>query len=236
MAKKVKKNLWVNSSELHSYDGVCYMPTIVNYKSGERKIGKIKGDGWKSYSDFKVLLGEGVSKAGSSRYVLEKTPVELAADFIRDLVSSIPGVNFLADNNNLKIMVAEPLSFNGEDKEWLTKYRSEIKSILHGFGKVEFLPEPFAVYQYYRYGLRHVALQGDDAHIALILDFGGGTFDACLIKSTKKGDVGAKGVLAHPLSSDSCKIGGFFINRAIARECLKDFSKYNLADASYLKK
>ncbi|PYV85254.1 MAG: hypothetical protein DMG93_01985 [Acidobacteria bacterium] len=56
------------------------------------------------------------------------------------------------------ILVAEPLAMQDElvDENWVANYRTNIRRILEGkgFENVVFLPEPFAVYLYYRYVAR----------------------------------------------------------------------------------
>src|SRR5699024_6266400 len=53
------------------------------------------------------------------------------------------------------IIVAEPLQFYVDDhgSDWLQNYRAHMRRILsRHFSRVDFLPEPFAVFQYYRVG------------------------------------------------------------------------------------
>ena len=47
------------------------------------------------------------------------------------------------------------------------------------------MPEPFAVFQYYRYGVRHALVAQKKQNVALVMDFGGGTFDTCLADDGK---------------------------------------------------
>jgi len=58
---------------------------------------------------------------------------------------------------------------------------------------------------------------------ALVIDFGGGTFDVCVIATTKEGDINiSEGKrMARPLSASSNPIGGFFVNRVIAEEIIR---------------
>lgn len=116
------------------------------------------------------------------------------------------------------VLVSEPLSFYAEeDADWLENYRDNIRRILHGkFDEIQFLPEPFAVYQYYRYGKRHSLVSQERKHCALIIDFGGGTFDVSVVETTKAGDIRQKGKHAKPLGAHSSPVGGFEINRQIA--------------------
>ncbi|MEK6337224.1 MAG: molecular chaperone [Acidobacteriota bacterium] len=115
--------------------------------------------------------------------------------------------------------------------EWLSNYRRNLERILKGkrlldpagFKDIEFLPEPFAVFQYYRYGHRHPIVAERTKHHALVLDFGGGTFDVCIIETTKEGDISQSGRNSRPLAASSAPIGGFFINRMVAEELFRKY-------------
>jgi hypothetical protein len=107
------------------------------------------------------------------------------------------------------------------DESWLAFYRKAIRKILYGkFQEIDFLPEPFAVFQYYRYGLRHPLVSEQRKHVALVLDFGGGTFDVSVVETTKTGDIREGGVNSRPLAARSIQVGGFYINRLIAEDLL----------------
>src|SRR6202012_4611416 len=90
-----------------------------------------------------------------------------------------------------KILVAEPLALPGgsvSHDRWLQNYRQSLRRILAGkFDEIDFMPEPFAVFQYYRYGVRHALVAQKEQNVALVIDFGGGTFDTCIIETTKAG-------------------------------------------------
>jgi hypothetical protein len=120
--------------------------------------------------------------------------------------------------------VAEPLALAGAsvaDDRWLQNYRDSMRRILSGkFAEVDFMPEPFAVFQYYRYGVRHALVAQKEQNVALVIDFGGGTFDTCIIETTKRGDISQTGRNAKPLAARSISIGGYAINRLIAEELL----------------
>jgi hypothetical protein len=108
----------------------------------------------------------------------KKSAAELTGDLVHELLGH---VTEWMKNRDLKkalsIMVAESLSMlaessgerpkaNGEhgeskqgelvDRDWLQNYRRNLKIILLGKGfnedGIKFLPEPFAVFQYYRHG------------------------------------------------------------------------------------
>ena len=81
------------------------------------------------------------------------------------------------------LMIAEPISDGMKatvDDVWLKNYRENVRGAIYNIDQkceVEFLSEPFAVYQYYRYISRHSDLLNEKRkYVALVLDFGGGTF------------------------------------------------------------
>ena len=228
--KKVKTTLWIEGVQLSEIDGEHYIPTTVCMDDEGKsvgiqaasKVGKIVN------TNFKVELGDYKRNVTSSK---KKFPTEsgksvsafeLSRDFFDGVLKKVE--SRIEKNSpedwkvHAKIMVAEPLAFQvkGRDKNWIGNYRDNIRNILNRYDVVEFLPEPFAVYQYYRYGLRIPQLNDHVKHVALIVDFGGGTFDVCVIESTETGDVSMAGKHSKPLSAASCPVGGFYINKIIA--------------------
>ncbi len=134
-----------------------------------------------------------------------------------------------ATSKGTSILVAEPLSMQTDLvlPEWLSNFRKNLVRILDrkligedfeniDFENIDFLPEPFAVFQYYRYGIRHPLVAERTKHNVLVIDFGGGTFDTCIIETTKDGDISQSGKNSKPLAAKSIPIGGFFINQQIA--------------------
>ncbi|WP_236547826.1 Hsp70 family protein [Sphingomonas sp. AX6] len=180
--------------------------------------------------DFKVQLGQhdpdAVTKRSSGTAHAPRTTVAgITQDFFRGLLAK---VNAALERQGRplpkSLLVAEPLALSGinmAEENWLSNYRRAIRRILHGrFEQIDFLPEPFAVFQYYRYGLRHPIIAENRKHVALVLDFGGGTFDISVIETTKTGDVSQSGVNSRPLSAKSVQVGGFAINRLIAADLM----------------
>jgi hypothetical protein len=117
---------------------------------------------------------------------------------------------------------------------WLSNYRRNLTRILGRkfVGKdfehldleesnIDFMPEPFAVFQYYRYGIRHPLLAQRTKLYALVIDFGGGTFDTCIIETTKEGDISESGKNSRPLAAKSEPVGGFYVNQVIAEELFR---------------
>jgi molecular chaperone DnaK (HSP70) len=182
--------------------------------------------------DFKIELGNIDQKArlrvkrnfltASNEY---KSALGLTSDFVHQLLQSTH--QWLMNNGlerSASIFLAEPLSMQSESvsADWLSNYRKNLESIMlgEGYTTVDFLPEPFAVFQYYRYGVRHPIVAGANKICALVIDFGGGTFDVCIIETTSKGDISQTGRNSRPLAASSQPFGGFYINRAIAEELL----------------
>jgi hypothetical protein len=58
---------------------------------------------------------------------------------------------------------------------------------------------------------------------ALVIDFGGGTCDVCIIESTKDGDISQSGRNSKPLAANSHPTGGFFINRALTARLFRQY-------------
>jgi len=234
---KTEKTIWIDSIQLKKINGETYIPTVLTYKSEDTSCIGTEAEaeealGLIANKNFKVDLGDIV--AGSSlidrkrfqtNIDTEKSAFELTKNFFDNILEHTTAVKSKNKEHriNAKIIVAEPLAFQIENhgKNWIKNYRDNIKRILHNFESIDFLPEPFAVYQYYRYGLRTPQLSDNIKHIALIIDFGGGTFDACIIESTNNGDISQSGKHAKPLAAASIPIGGFYINTILAEYLIK---------------
>jgi hypothetical protein len=179
--------------------------------------------------NFKIELGKQDPLARGAGYETatgrRRTAYTLSRDFMR---GAVEGAQETLKRLGLplpkRILVAEPIAMGTAqdiNDNWLSNYRNSIERILTTvFDEVDFLPEPFAVFQYYRYGVRHALVAQKRKHIALILDFGGGTFDASIIESTKTGDIGERGRLSRPLAASSEPVGGFFLDRKISESLL----------------
>ena len=181
-----------------------------------------------------------------------KSAQELTADFLHEILVKVKEWLGQRESNVAPgIMIAEPLSLTTETttalanseskdgqlvtKDWLQQYRSNLRRILQGKGfsedSIQFLPEPFAVFQYYRHGKKHPIVADRRQHNALVIDFGGGTFDVCIIETTKEGEIDINDAkrLSRPRSAASKPIGGFFINRTIVETLLeKHLAQRNL--------
>ena len=166
-----------------------------------------------------------VRKSASADRSPRRASVCLAKDFFEQTLRKVEdGLRMHGLAIPTRILIAEPLSLGGNElasEAWLANYRRSIRRALPSRFEVDFMPEPFAVFQYYRYGLRHPGVAEQRKYTALVLEFGGGTFDASVIETTKHGDIiSQSGVNARPLSAKSIHVGGFYINRLIAEDAL----------------
>ena len=233
--EKNSKTLWVTGVQPTEVNGEKYIPTALFYEDDKNfRIGSFARQALGRKSDivndnFKIELGETAPGTHDRKKFLcadgaERSAYQLANDFF---TTALVAVEENIPRNEVKllakILVAEPLSFQlaNADKTWVQNYRGNIRRILSRYEEVEFLPEPFAVYQYYRYGQRIPQLRENAKNIALVLDFGGGTFDACVIESTNTGDISIAGKHSKPLSGDSVPVGGFRINALLAEYLIK---------------
>lgn len=232
------REYFINAIQLLSLNGSKNVPTAVLYhRAGEPLIGSEAIAQSNSdevlNEDFKVELGNvnpSTSMQSRRHFPIAtggtKTASEISADFLRQLLKKVRErleTNGLEENPTL--LLAEPLSMRSglAEQGWLSNYRRTLERILQEqkIEKIDFLPEPFAVFQYYRHGMRHPIVAERARHNALVVDFGGGTFDVCIVSTTREGDISQSGRNSRPLAADSVPIGGFAINRYIARQVIR---------------
>jgi molecular chaperone DnaK (HSP70) len=229
-----KKKLLINQVKVASVQDRNTIPTRIQYEGKSYKIGhdvqQSSPSRGKIIENFKVELGrQSREQLISSKKTVAKghtrTFMGVAKDYLESLCDEIEAdLKRYGQPLPDKVLVAEPISIEEEGKvsgQWLSNYRFAVTRALHSkFDEIDFLPEPFAVFQYYRYGLRHPLLSEQSQHIALVLDFGGGTFDVSIIETTKEGDISQGGRASRPLAAKSIPVGGFFINQKIAESLL----------------
>ncbi|HPL68374.1 MAG TPA: hypothetical protein PLG94_17695 [Smithellaceae bacterium] len=229
-----KKELFINSIELVELEGRTNVPTVIYYGNGKCHIGYDAFDASSSpdqiNENFKLELGaHDVSVINRRQFEIATGETRSAHALTKDFVEEAIKHVFARTEARLlrraeRVLVAEPIAMGETEttrSSWLTNYRAHLRRILESkFGEVDFLPEPFAVFQYYRYGIRHPLVAGQARHVALVLDFGGGTFDVSVIETTTQGDISAGGRNSRPLAAASIPVGGFFINRIIAETLL----------------
>lgn len=228
------KELFINSINMVCVDDYANIPTILLYQGNKILIGRQATEFASSSSilndNFKVELGnlDPRNIFGRRLFLTEsgesKSAYNLTSDFIEALFKKI---NDWIDARGLtpakNIIIAEPVYLHKDvtNKNWLPNYRDHLRRMLSPrFDTIDFLPEPFAVFQYYRYGLRHPLVAGHIKHVAMILDFGGGTFDVSVVETTVKGDISAGGRNSRPLAASSIPIGGYHINEQVAEKLL----------------
>lgn len=187
--------------------------------------------------DFKVDLGHNKPQSTNRQRFRTATgesrsAVALTSDFLRSLL--IETSEFLKQrgiDKAARVMIAEPVRMHSEkNSEWLANYRANLCSLLKGvrfagsenisFEDVEFLPEPFAVFQYYRHGVRHELIQQRRKYCALVVDFGGGTFDVCVIETTLEGEISYGGKSSNAYGASSVAVGGYFVNRKLVEHLM----------------
>jgi molecular chaperone DnaK (HSP70) len=240
------KDYFITSIPMVELQEDTHIPTVVYYgEKGKVRIGYEAKSACKDAGrdvlneDFKIDIGKDDPAFGKTKRRfktasgIEKSAGEITGDFLDQLLKQVrewlPG-DHAAEGAG--IIVAEPLTMQGETVEeaWLSNYRKTIRRILLGKGfskdKINFMPEPFAVFQYYKYGFKHPLL-GKGKQRALVLDFGGGSFDVCIIESDKEGEVTGKMRNTRPLGAASAPVGGFFINRVIAEKLYKKYAAGN---------
>ena len=237
----MEKDFFITAVPLIEIDGSTNIPTVLYYNKdkapffGESAFYETK-ERIKINEDFKIDLGhiDPTSMKNYKSFVTatgeKKSATQLTSDFMRQVLHH---VQKWFENQGVtqpkNIMISEPLSLQSDivPQEWLVRYRNNLKRILSGayfgFDSISFLPEPFAVFQYYRYGFKHPVLSQQTKHNALVIDFGGGTFDVCIIETTKEGDIRIGGKHSRPLASSSIAVGGYFINRKLAEYLIKKY-------------
>jgi molecular chaperone DnaK (HSP70) len=156
------------------------------------------------------------------------TPLEAAQAYLERLIPK-------DDVNPQQIIIGEP----SLDEKWREHYRKNIKHILANLGYESpiFFPEPFAVYQYYRH-VEGLVSNNDEQKNVLVVDFGGGTFDCCVIRTTKTGELARSGAHSLPLGPQSLLVAGeavdielLNITRELAKESGVNFKDDPIARA-----
>ena len=238
------KDLFIHSISQIEVDGAKNIPTCLFYRQeADPLFGNAARDACSDplllNQDFKVDIGrhDPTRPRHNQRFQtacgVPKSASVLASDFIDAVLVKVD--RWLADRSveqAAHILLAEPLVMHAEgNAAWLTNYRRNLTDLLWNrqhakmphirFKEVDFLPEPFAVFQYYRYGISHPLMSQAMKHQSLILDFGGGTFDVCVVETTKQGDISQSGRNSKPLGASSEPVGGYEINRRLAEHLFK---------------
>jgi molecular chaperone DnaK (HSP70) len=232
-----KKEFLINAVRMVEVEGSANVPTVLFYAGkGKPLIGLSAiaeaSSRHKINEDFKIDLGNIDPTSSVSRQSFatadgeKRSAAALTDDFLHELLGNTR--KWLEDNGISKtpsILLAEPVSMQTKlaSPEWLSNYRRNLERILSGkgFENIGFLPEPFAVFQYYRHGYKHPIVAERTKQHVLVIDFGGGTFDVSIVETTKEGDISQSGRNSRPLAADSEPVGGFFINQMVAEELFR---------------
>jgi hypothetical protein len=112
-----------------------------------------------------------------------------------------------------EIIIGEPAE---RDTAWKENFRRHMREILDEVYGVrpQFLPEPFAVFQYYRHYERVFSAESKP-EVVLIIDIGGGTFNSCVIATTEAGALSRGGAKSVPYGLQAEFCGGSSIDKEL---------------------
>jgi len=162
-----------------------------------------KGD-VNTYIEFKRMMGTKHSE-NSSNLNRAITPEELSAEVLKKLKS------YVTDENLNSVVITVPAMFDAVKKDATMQAAK-----LAGFKHIELLQEPVAAVT--AYGLQSNKKDG----FWLVFDFGGGTFDAALIKAED-------GILSVKDTAGDNWLGGKNLDYAIVDEIILPYLKENFA-------
>ena len=119
-----------------------------------------------------------------------------------------------------QLIIGTPSS---KDSAWLSQYRTHLKDVLNelGYGDTSFFPEPFAVFQYYRH-VEKLIPESSQPLTVLVVDFGGGTLDSCIIQTTPEGNLSRGGTTSLPLGLQSYVGAGKEIDLRLLKLAIKN--------------
>jgi len=193
-----KKELQVGEIPYHNMKADS-IRALKNFKKGDSN----------TFIEFKRTMGT-THKDESSNLGGFITPVELSAEVLRTLKSFIP------DENVSSIVITVPAKFLNPQNEATMQ-----SAKLAGFKHVELLHEPVAAAT--AYGLGSKNKDG----FWLVFDFGGGTFDAALIKAEE-------GILTVKDTDGDNWLGGKNLDEAIVDQIIIPNLQQNYAIDSVL--
>ena len=157
-----------------------------------------------TYIEFKRTMGT-THKYDSTNMSREFSPEDLSAEVLKKLKS------FIQDENISSIVITVPAKFLNPQKEATIQAAK-----LAGFKHVELLQEPVAAAT--AYGL---TAKNKDSYW-LVFDFGGGTFDAAIIKSEE-------GILTVKDTEGDNWLGGKNLDEAIVDQIIIPYLQENYA-------
>lgn len=174
-----------------------------------RALKQGKGGASETFIEFKRTMGS--DKRYSSTFMeADFSSEELSSEVLKKLKSLVQ------EENVRSVVITIPAMFNDNQKS-ATQKAAE----LAGFSQVELLQEPIAAAM--AYGIDKKVENGN----ILIFDFGGGTFDVCLVKAED-------GIMQVKDTEGDNWLGGKNLDNAIVDEILLPYVKENYSIESYL--
>ena len=187
--------------------GIRTYNALQSDKTRALKLGK-KGSS-ETFIEFKRTMGSN-KKFHSSFMEADFSSEDLSAEVLKKLKS------FVQNDNFKSVVITIPAMFNDNQKS-ATQKAAE----LAGFSQVELLQEPIAAAM--AYGLDEKVKDGQ----ILIFDFGGGTFDVCLVNVED-------GIMQVKDTEGDNWLGGKNLDNAIVDEILIPYLKENYTINSFL--
>lgn len=139
----------------------------------------------------------------------EFTVQELVTEVLKYFKKEAEKITFALDKGSIdSVVVTIPATYHKNKKDLMKQAVMQA-----GFTSAQLLEEPIAAANYYNYQNPTTFKEGN---IVLVYDFGGGTFDASLIKKTGKGFR----VLSQPVGKENC--GGTNFDRLIFEDLKKE--------------
>jgi prophage maintenance system killer protein len=141
--------------------------------------------------------------ADKERWISTKEVVRVFLKEFLSHVGSIPQ----------QLIIGIPASSN---QAWVRQYRAHLVQVLGELGHPDpqFFPEPFAVFQYYRHVEKLIPASGQPLRV-LVVDFGGGTLDSCVIETTQEGNLARGGSTMLPLGIRTVTGAGKAVDRRL---------------------
>ena len=162
-----------------------------------------------TFVEFKRLMGTD-KKSHSSFMEADYLSEDLSAEVLKKLKS------FTQEDSFKSVVITIPAMFNDNQKA-ATKKAAE----LAGFSQVELLQEPIAAAM--AFGMDEKTKDGQ----IIIFDFGGGTFDVCLVNIEE-------GIMQVKDTGGDNWLGGKNLDQAIVDEIMIPYLKENYAIETYL--
>lgn len=194
------------------------LPSVVCYQEEEIIVGNEAKEGAIIYPDSTILeikreMGQEVYRLNDNEY----KPEEVSAEILKKLkMAAEKQMNETFE----EVVITHPAYFN-DRQIYATKRAGE----LAGFKEVYLLSEPLSAAVEYGYKQNY-------AQTLLIYDFGGGTFDVCILKVTK--DVSGNEVYSELSDVGDMLLGGTDFDQALINYMLYEFKFKNSFDVEKL--